>query len=188
VWVISKKLHWKRHIKLADQKNPNCIVTWNTHTPDRHVLICVMRIFTICSTFDIVTTDTAVGTETQRWLVVSRRTHWNGSFGFNEGQRISNMKCNQKWTGHCESVNIQILLKKALTSYQVPPRGVKKMFWKITQNRNIIRRPIRILVRYFIMNFFYTTWYNRGTLIFKWVWFKGREILASHLLRKCISA
>lgn len=123
---------------MAEQKNPNCIVTWDTHTPDRHLLICVMRIFTICSTFDSVTTDRAVSTETRRLPVVSRRKHWNGTFGFPEGQRISSLKCNQKGTGHCESVNIQILLKKAFTSDQVPPRGVKNMSWKITQNRNII--------------------------------------------------
>ena len=124
VWVIGKKLDWKRHIKLAEQKNPNCKVTWDTHTPDRHLLICVKRIFTISSKFDIVTTDRAVSTETQRLPVVSRRTHWNETFGFQEGQRISNLKCNQKGTGHCESVNVQILLKKAFTCYQAPPKGV----------------------------------------------------------------
>jgi len=41
-----------------------------------------MRIFTICSTFDIVTTDREVSTKIQRLPVVSRRTHWNWDFRF----------------------------------------------------------------------------------------------------------
>jgi hypothetical protein len=123
---------------MAERKNPNCKVTWDTHTPDSHLLVRVMRIFTICSAVDTVTTDRAVSTETERLPMVGRRTRWNGTFVFQKGQRISNLKCNQKEAGHCESDNIQSLLKKAFTSGQIPPRGVKKILWKITQNRSII--------------------------------------------------
>jgi hypothetical protein len=129
---------------MAEQKYPNRKVTWDTHTPDRHLLICVVKIFTKRSTFDIVTTDRVVSTETQRLPVVSRRKHWNGTSGFQEGQRISNLQCNQKGTGLCESVNIQILLKKAFISDQVPPRGVKKMLWKFKVWKSVHHHTVQI--------------------------------------------